>query len=357
MAVRPLPPGRGASVKVRDVDDQIADEHNKPQNLQDAEAREAKQDREDKNVARKPGQIARGTVEDETESSADDAEVQGKLQHDVEPDKAKRKSAKEAQKNEKQRRDKDKDGGEKGSESDDDEPPQSTMTVAELAQDRRVNLARERGFQQTPSIGEVVIGKMQMPTGPSFAEILPEARTRMGPQLDEPEMRPPPFLSAFEGMKDIYLKIKGRTSPRTKELLDGVDLEDLVRMIGELHENEDLMRSAEGRLRGPIYAHLKDEPGPLLLGLNDPRLAEPWRLFIDGWDIWVPKVESQLEDAEETGVELFWEGEAEDEDGEEFEIMQSLVFKNDEVRLHTKFADDEDDVTFDGQTFFRLTRR
>jgi hypothetical protein len=167
--------------------------------------------------------------------------------------------------------------------------------------------------------------------------------------LPEVEINPPPFLSALEAMSDVYMRTRGRMSNKTKDLLTGVELEDLIKMLDALHASDELMRKSEGRLRPPIWSELKDDPGPMLLGLTDPRLYEPWRLFIDDWEIWTP------EDADEKGgVELFWEGEAEDDDRGSIELMQSLVFQSGELTLHAKLGDKEDRITFDGQAFYRL---
>lgn len=214
----------------------------------------------------------------------------------------------------------------------------------------RADAARDRGYQQTPAVADFVQAQNKDKRGARFADVIPESRTK-GParqSLPEPEMRPPIFLSTFEGMKDIYFKVKGRASPRTKELLEGPQLEDLVKMLAELHENEERLRSGEAKVIGTIYQQLKDEPGPLLLGLQDLRLKEPWRLFLDGWDIWVP------DDKKVEGVELFWEGESDDEDGEPMEILQTLRFSKGEIALETKLGKKEDRLTYDGQAFYRL---
>jgi hypothetical protein len=171
-------------------------------------------------------------------------------------------------------------------------------------------------------------------------------------ELPEPELRPPIFLTPLEAMGDIYRRTRNRMSPKTKELLESTDLEDLLLMVAKLHENPDLVRKAEARLLHPIWSKLKDDPGPMLLGLNDQRLTEPWRLFLDRWDIWVP------DDAREKGgVELFWEGEAEDDDGNAIELLQSLSFQNGELALYAKLGDAEDRITFDGEAFYRLKPR
>src|SRR6185295_7604215 len=114
----------------------------------------------------------------------------------------------------------------------------------------------------------------------------------------------------FEGMRDIYLRTRGRASPKTRELLEGTPLEDMVAMLAALFENEQLVRAGEGRVLKSLTARLGADPGPLLIGFGDPRLREPWRLFLEGWEIWVPE-------GKDPGIELFWEGEAGDDDDEE----------------------------------------
>ncbi len=178
--------------------------------------------------------------------------------------------------------------------------------------------------------------------------LLPSAKALGHPDLPEAEMRPPEFLQPLEAMKDIYMKVRHRMSRRTQELLEGVDLEDMLDMLRALFKDDKLVRSGEARHIGRVQAVLKDDPGPLLLGLHDPRLTELWRLFLDDWEIWVPAGE------EEDGVELFWEGEAEDDDGNVIEMMQALAFRSGEISLHVKLGDIEDRVVFDGETFYRL---
>lgn len=202
-------------------------------------------------------------------------------------------------------------------------------------------------FQNSPNLGEIIAGKSAPKTGESFASILPNMRAH--PDLPEVDMRPPVFLSLLEAMTDIYMRTRGRMSNKTKELLTSVALEDLLNMLAKLFEDEKLARHAEARLIHKIWSQLKDEPGPLLLGLNDKRLTEPWRLFLDRWEIWIPD-----KDEDETGVELFWEGEAEDDDGETIELLQSLTFKNGELTLYAKMGSLEDKITFDGEAFYRL---
>src|SRR4029434_7438293 len=122
---------------------------------------------------------------------------------------------------------------------------------------------------------------------------------------------------------------RGRMSNKTKELLESVLLEDMLAAIKALLENPELSTQAEARVHPSLYSKLKDDPGPLLLGLTDKRLTEPWRLFLDRWDIWTPE-----DDEDEMGVELFWEGEGEDDDGETIELLQSLTYLKGELVLY-----------------------
>lgn len=230
------------------------------------------------------------------------------------------------------------------------------LSVSELAAKQNVHMDRSRGAQQSQESNDYLLSRQEVSTGHNFLESLHD------PVDDEDndessQFDPDPYLSGFESMKNVYLKVHGRASPKTLQLLEGPDLEDLVRMLEELHLTDELRRSAESRLTPGIYNILKDEPGPLLVGLSDKRLTQPWQLFTEGWDIWVPEVESELEDAIESGVELFWEGEAEDPQGRDIEITQSLSFQSNTLRLQTKFGPQTDDLTFDGHTFFRLKQR
>jgi hypothetical protein len=205
------------------------------------------------------------------------------------------------------------------------------------------------GIATGPSAGDFVRGQGSPKAGKSFAEVIPGARMRRD-DLPEPEHRPPAFLSTFEGMKDIYMRVKGRMSPKTKELLEGTDLEDLVTALAELHDDEKRVKAPEARLSSALFTKLKDEPGPLLLGFQDPKLREPWRLFLDGWEIWVP------EKKDAGGVELFWEGEgeAEEDDGDPVTIAQTLRRSAGEMVLDTQLGTLRDVITYDGQAFFRL---
>lgn len=211
----------------------------------------------------------------------------------------------------------------------------------------RAEQARSKGFQTTPGLGDFVRGQASPKAGAKFAEVVPSSRVPLAP-LPEPELRPPIFLSTFEGMKDIYLRVKGRASPKTRELLEGPHLEDLVKMVVAIAEDEKKSRAPEARVAGPVYAKLKADPGPLLTGLNDPRLKEPWRLFLDGWEVWVP------DDKKKVGIELFLEGEGEDDHGEPMEILQVLRLVGNELTLETKLGTLRDRVSYDGERYYRL---
>ncbi|MBI4820141.1 MAG: hypothetical protein HY791_27950 [Deltaproteobacteria bacterium] len=211
----------------------------------------------------------------------------------------------------------------------------------------QVDRARAMGLAQSPGTREVIAGKLAERMGASFAELLPGARSRGPNKLEEPELQPPPFLSPFEAMKDIFMRSRGRASPKTLELLGGTDLEDLVHILGELHNDSEKLRKPEARIKGSIFTHVRDSDSPILVGYQDPRLSEPWRLFLAGWEIWVPE-------GKKGGVELFWEGEAEDDDGQEIQITQSLKLIEGELTLDTHFGEDRDSVIYDGNSFFRL---
>lgn len=206
--------------------------------------------------------------------------------------------------------------------------------------------AKSSNFDDTPDMDDVM-SAADVVDGENVAQILPSSRAFGHPDLPEVETRPPEFLSPLEAMKDIYMKTRGRMSRRTKELLEGVDLEDLLDMLRALFADDVRSKSGEAHLIHPIRDLLKDDPGPLLLGLTDIRLTEPWRLFLDDWEIWVP-------DGEEDGVDLFWEGEAENDDGDVIVMLQSLQFRNGEISLFAKLGEVEDRVSFDGETFYRL---
>jgi hypothetical protein len=86
------------------------------------------------------------------------------------------------------------------------------------------------------------------------------------------------------------------------------------------------------------------------VGLNDPRVADLWQLFVAGWDIWVPE-------GKDGGVELFWEGEGENDKGAEITILQSLRFQKGEVTLEAQLGDLTDSLTTDGERFYRFKNK
>ena len=230
-------------------------------------------------------------------------------------------------------------------------PNAPTTTPGRLTHDAnyyRTAYAQSLGTDASPDFGEMLDGAPE--GGTSLADLLPSSPAHGHPDLPEAEIRPPPFLKPLAAMKDIYIRIRGRASPRTSDLLEGPDLEDLLGYIRSLFENEQLLSRNEARISGPLFKQLHDEPGPFLLGLNDPRLTELWRVFLDGWDIWAP------EDRDD-GVELFWEGEAEDHRGQAIEALQSLTYVQGEVILHTRLGEHDDHLTFDGESFYRLRKR
>ncbi|MCC7387045.1 MAG: hypothetical protein IT384_34750 [Deltaproteobacteria bacterium] len=225
------------------------------------------------------------------------------------------------------------------------EGDQEPASEPRRTEDRLTN-PKSRRFQATPSAGEFVSGQKAPKAGAKFAEVLPASRTP-AVELPEPDMRPPPFLSMFEAMRDIYFRSRGRASPKTRELLESPELEDLVKMLVALHEDEKLLRHPDAKHRRPLLDVITREPGPLLAGLHDARLREPWRLFLDGWDIWLPE--------EGGGIELFWEGEGEDEGADDaIEILQVLRLREGEVTLEGRVGESHDRITFDGAVFFRL---
>src|SRR5688500_2952443 len=189
-----------------------------------------------------------------------------------------------------------------------------------MAKDEKVTagkLAFEDDYhrkQRSPDEKSVGVGELaehlDEPGGSSLEEMLPRARH---PDLRPAEIEPPMFLRPLEQMKDIYMRIKSRMSRRTQEILEGADLEDLIAMMHALFDDEALVRRSDARHRKEI-ATVAGKDSPLLVGFCDPRLTELWRLFLEGWDIWVPE-------GKETGVDLFWEGEGEDDDGGVIEIL------------------------------------
>lgn len=217
------------------------------------------------------------------------------------------------------------------------------VTAGKLAFDDNYAKKQHSPDQNAVGIDELVESLDGPQSGESLEDMLPRRRH---PDLRPAEMEPPMFLRPLEAMKDIYMRVKSRMSRRTQELLEGPDLEDLISMMHELFDDETLVRKSEARHRKEIL-NVTGDDSPVLTGFTDPRLTELWRLFLDGWDIWVPE-------GKESGVDLFWEGEAEDDDGSVIEIMQSLQFRDGEAVLHAKVGRVEDKITFDGQAFYRL---
>jgi hypothetical protein len=217
------------------------------------------------------------------------------------------------------------------------------VTAGKLAFEDDYRRKQHSGDPSSVSVEEIAEHLDAPPSGTSLEEMLPRRRH---PDLPPVEMEPPMFLRPLEQMKDIYMRIKSRMSRRTQELLEGADLEDLISMMHRLFDDEALIRKSEARHRRDILDVIGKD-GPLLTGFTDPRLTELWRLFLEGWDIWVPE-------GKESGVDLFWEGEAEDDDGRVIEILQSLQFRDGEVTLFTRVGKIEDKITFDGTAFYRL---
>jgi hypothetical protein len=217
------------------------------------------------------------------------------------------------------------------------------VTAGKLAFEDDYRRKQHSADPSSVGLDELVESLDGPPTGSSLEEMLPRRRH---PDLPPVEMEPPMFLRPLEQMKDIYMRTKSRMSRRTQEILEGADLEDLISMMHALFDDETLSRKSEARHRRDI-ADVAGKDGPLLSGFGDPRLTELWRLFLDGWDIWVPE-------GKESGVDLFWEGEAEDDDGSVIEILQSLQFREGEATLFTRVGKIEEKITFDGQAFYRL---
>ncbi|MBK6690074.1 MAG: hypothetical protein IPG45_36760 [Deltaproteobacteria bacterium] len=303
-----------------------------------------------KAVARKPGHVIDSPGEQHEEHVAE-LQHQAKSGYDGPIPKQQEAEAKKKTKEVKRvREDLDDDGQKRRRDEAEPEEPKKGTTPGHLSHDAnyyRSQHARKLGLDQTPGVDEIVIGQESDSPGESLGAILPSARARAHPDLPEVEVRPPDFLKPLEAMFDIYQRTRGRLSRKTKELLTGPDLEDLLALLRAIYESPTLSKSAEARLKAALHSKLKDDPGPLLLGLNDPRLSEPWRVFLDGWEIWVPKGDG-------TGVELFWEGEAEDDDGNVVEMTQSLLFADGSLTLHTILGELVDKVTFDGEAFYRF---
>lgn len=302
-------------------------------------------------IPRKPGHVSGATGDHGEEHVPDSENQQAKLQIQQEQQiKTANQKINEAKK---VRPRDDSEGGKKKKQSfqQQNQHPQQNLPQPQGEGTKAGVLAHNAAFQKyanTPGMGEIVAGISAPKTGESLGQLLPQARIRPDLKLPDVDIRPPVFLTPLQAMSDIYMKTRGRMSRKTKDLLESTALEDMIAMINRLFENEQLSRLSEARLNHKIWVQLKDDPGPLLLGLNDPRLIEPWRLFLDRWDIWTPA------DDEEGGVELFWEGEGEDDDGEAIELLQSLTYKSSELTLLAKMGPLEDKITFDGEVFYRL---
>lgn len=296
---------------------------------------------------RKKSDVARPKVEKEDLSTPDQrAFADAKFDRDHYVERRKGKSTEEDAEEEKKRK------RERESEKDQDEdqkPAEAPVKAGRLALDdnhKRRHTAQPTGIDGAPALDDVFGDMDDEPAGESLDEMLSKGRVRH-PDLGEAEIEPPPFLKPLEAMQDIYMKTRGRMSRRTKELLEGIDLEDLIDMMHALFDDERMVKRSDARHPRALVEQLGDDSGPILTGFNDPRLTELWRLFLEGWEIWVPE-------GVETGVDLFWEGEAEDEDGNVMEILQSLQYRDGEAILHAKIGELEDKITFDGEAFYRL---
>jgi hypothetical protein len=226
-----------------------------------------------------------------------------------------------------------------------DEPEEPGVTAGRLAfDDNHKRRAQEMGLDGSPSIHEIVGGFGSEAPGSSLGEMLPRLRH---PDLPELEVEPPRFLAPLQAMEDIYMRTRGRVSRRTKEILTSPDLEDLIALMHRLFDDATLVKKSEARHLRSILDPIGKDTGPVLTGFSDPRLTELWRLFVEGWDIWVPE-------GKETGVDLFWEGEAENDEGDVVPILQSLQFRDGEATLTAEVGGAKDKITFDGTAFYRL---
>jgi hypothetical protein len=226
------------------------------------------------------------------------------------------------------------------------EPPKEKTTAGHLAHNSNYYRAQHTQPRRSDTETEIFVGD-DTQTDTPLEELLPTTKVAINTNLPEPAFRPPVFLRPLETMAVTYMHKKGRMSPKTKKLLESPDFDDMLTMLRNLHEDETLIRKSEARLKASFMTALRAEPGPLLLGLQDPRLTEPWRLFLDEWDIW--SIGDKV-----GGVELFWEGEAENDDDELIGLSQSLCFKDGELTLITKMGEEQDTLSFDGQAFYRL---
>lgn len=187
-----------------------------------------------------------------------------------------------------------------------------------------------------------------------------EIRSRH-PELADVEEAPPAFLTPLEAMRDVYMKAKGRASPKTQTLLSHPDLEDLMSAVQGLPLSDNPKVHADARIAAAIYRVLKEDSGPALLALTDPRLTELWRLFLEGWEIWDvteerinPFGEKSRPERQAVGIELFLEGEFDDKEGNLRVFMQSLAFIEGEVILTSQLDEIRDELIYDGQQFYRL---
>jgi hypothetical protein len=110
--------------------------------------------------------------------------------------------------------------------------PSFNAGVAALGDKRGPVNPKSNTFGQEPSMSEIVAGRNSARLGGPMAEIVSAARLPGSKkELDPDEIKPPPFLSKYQAMKDVFQKVKGRASPKTRELLDSPDLEDMVKLL------------------------------------------------------------------------------------------------------------------------------
>ena len=233
-----------------------------------------------------------------------------------------------------------------------DKPSPPTLSAAYLTfadNHRRAQFERVTGLTDNEASFDDAVAALLEPNSsePSHPQLQSFEFDKLKARLPEPDIRPPHFLTPLQAMRDIYMRTRGRASPRTQELLDSPVLEDLLHDLQSIFERSELMQVPEAAVASKILRIMGPQSGPLLRGLSDPRLVEPWRLFLDGWDIWVPE-------GRDSDVELFLEGEVELDDGRAVEVLQSLAYIEGEVVLSTHWGDLKDELIFDGEGFFRL---
>lgn len=226
-------------------------------------------------------------------------------------------------------------------------PPVSAARLAFDDAHRRARHGAEGLELPPPSLADAAEALLDAEDGEDSPLALSPVAAARAAELPEPELRPPPFLNPLEAMRDVYLRVRGRASPRTRRLLEGPDLDDLLEGLAHIAGAPALHELPASRVAPALRRTLGEELGPLLAGFGDARLVEPWRLFLDGWDLWVPE-------GYEEGVELFWEGEGAHDDGAPLEIVQSLAWLQGEALLSTRVGDAEDELVFDGERFYRL---